>query len=151
MKYTENPLTKSHRGFRLKSVPSIASPSVESTEHRYPGYGSSSADVLDGDKIKTSSVDGEAKSTSEAGSYEAQFTTVFNLRRRVLKGYRVNNACLDCRIHLSALRCYEEHGLEYIDKRKEDFTFDTSPTSGYGDAVKIGAMDDANGYAPRHL
>ena len=151
MKYTENPLTRSHRGFRLKSVPSIASPSVDSHETEFPRYRSSGGPEILSEKHHAQNQSLDMDLESEHNSYEKHFSTVFNLRRRVLKGYRVNNACLDCRIHLSALRCYEEHGLEYIEKEKDDFAFDTS---GYDDAAKAGTPEkdeDENTFAPRYL
>ena len=59
--------------------------------------------------------------TASHNSYEKMFTTVLNIRKRVLKGYRVQNACsIDSKIHLSALKCYEKFGLDYINKTKDE-------------------------------
>eukprot|EP01083_Nonionella_stella_P083398 230608_1 len=61
-------------------------------------------------------------------SYEQHFTTILDVKRAMFKGHAMRKASLDCRIHLSALKCYELYGLDYVEKTKDDFgnLFDAS-------------------------
>ena len=64
------------------------------------------------------------------------FTTILKFRKRVFKGYRVKNACIDAKIHLSVLKCYEQFGLNYIAKSKHEIAANGFDTDKYDDIEK---------------